>query len=213
MKRAAWLAVLLAVIVGTIRLFRPPAPTPSTSLPSASVTHLITNNPAPAERLATGVVVTTIAAPGRLPATQPGPLPGELTLRGYAEARFPPENDLTLMAHLMENSRLLLKAAADRPLSANGDWADLLCGRNAARERFLPDRHIALNAEGLLVDRWGTPLWFHALGGGRYDLRSAGPDRTLWTDDDIHRRSDGSIRHGAELPGSESAGPQMQRGR
>jgi hypothetical protein len=84
-------------------------------------------------------------------------------------------------------------------LSANEDWADLLRGRNAANERFLPDTHPALNAQGQLVDRWQSPLFFHAVGGGRYEFRSAGPDRKLWTPDDLHRNPDGSFRRGAAL--------------
>jgi hypothetical protein len=42
-------------------------------------------------------------------------------------------------------------------------------------------------------------LFFHALGGGRFDIRSAGPDHKLWTDDDIHRNSNGTFRRGAAL--------------
>ncbi len=99
----------------------------------------------------------------------------------------------------MQNSLLLLKSTANRPLSANEDWAAFFRGANSARERFLPDRHPALNAAGQLVDRWGTPLFFHALGAGRYEIRSAGPDRLLWTDDDLHRGADGSFRRGADL--------------
>lgn len=131
-----------------------------------------------------------------------GPKPqllGETILRDYASPDLPPQNDLTLISRLMENSLLLLKAAGNRPLSANEDWAALWRGSNAAHERFLPDRHRAFNASGQLIDRWGTPLFFHALGGNRYELRSAGPDRILWTDDDLHRNSDGSFRHGADL--------------
>ena len=135
------------------------------------------------------------ASPGRPPA----PLLGETILREYGRTNLPPENDLTLMSRLMENALLLLKAAANRPLSANEDWADLLRGKNAAHEMFLPAQHIALNARGQLVDRWATPLFFHALGGGRFELRSAGPDRKLWTMDDIHRNADGSFRRGSAL--------------
>lgn len=127
------------------------------------------------------------------------PLLGEQILRGYASAQSTPEQDLALMARLMDNSLLLLKSAANRPLSANEDWAELLRGRNAASERFLPDTHLALNVQGQLVDRWQTPLFFHAVGGGRYELRSAGPDRKLWTDDDLHRNPDGSFRRGSSL--------------
>jgi hypothetical protein len=75
-----------------------------------------------------------------------------------------------------------------------------LRGRNPAQERFLPDQHSAFNTQGQLVDRWGTPLFFHALGSGQFEIRSAGPDRKFWTDDDIHRNADGSFHQGPELP-------------
>jgi hypothetical protein len=140
----------------------------------------------------------TPAAVSAPPATHTNLL-GEAILRGYADTNLPPENDLTLMSRLMENALLLLKSAANRPLSANEDWADLFRGKNAAREKFIPTNHMAFNAQGQLVDRWQAPLFFHALGGGRYELRSAGPDKTFWTDDDIHRNSDGSFRRGPDL--------------
>src|SRR5262245_31332095 len=149
----------------------------------------------------TASAVTTTETPagaGTLSNQSPALL-GQTILRDYASPDRPPENDLTLMSRLMENSLLLLKSAGNRPLSANEDWANLLRGQNAAHERFLPDSHIALNQNGQLIDRWGTPLFFHAVGGGRYEIRSAGPDKKLWTDDDIHRDSDGHFRRGSEL--------------
>jgi hypothetical protein len=127
------------------------------------------------------------------------PLLGEMILRDYASPVSTPENDLTLMAHLMDNFSLLVKSAADRPMSANEDWAAAFRGLNPAHERFLPDNNVALDAQGRLVDRWGTPLFFHALGNRCFDLRSAGPDKKLWTDDDIHRNADGSFRYGGDL--------------
>jgi len=147
-------------------------------------------------RVAATVTATPIERPN-----QPGQpsLLGESILAGYADPNLPPPNDLMLLSRLMDNSLLLLKNAANRPLSANEDWAALLRGQNAAHERFLSDSNAALNSQGQLIDRWGTPLFFHALGGGRYEVRSAGPDGTLWTDDDIHRNPDGSFRRGAEL--------------
>jgi hypothetical protein len=141
---------------------------------------------------------TLVSVAPSAPPSQPSLL-GVTILRDYANTNLPPENDLTLMSRLMDNSLLLLKSAANRPLSANEDWASLLRGQNAARERFLPDHHAALNSQGQLIDRWGAPLFFHALGGGRFELRSAGPDQKLWTDDDIHRNSNGSSRRGREL--------------
>jgi len=155
--------------------------------------------PTSADGFSTDVLVTTVSAPFTARAGQKSVLLGETILRDYANPNLPPENDLTLMSRLMENSLLLVKSAANRPLSANEDWADFLRGKNSARERFLPDNHIPVSAEGKLVDRWGTPLFFHALGGGRFELRSAGADQQLWTSDDIHRNADGSFRRGANL--------------
>jgi hypothetical protein len=146
---------------------------------------------------ATGVTVTVTLSPVAIPSQTP--LIGESILKGYADTNLPPENDLTLISHLMDNFTLIVKSAADRPLSANEDWAAALRGFNPAHERFLPDTHLALNADGKLVDRWGTPLFFHALGARRFELRSAGPDRKLWTADDLHRNADGSFRRGAAL--------------
>jgi len=142
--------------------------------------------------------LTTVSAPVTYP-QPPQPLLGESILRGYGDTNQSPAHDLVLLSHLMENSLLLLKSAANRPLSANEDWAALLWGGNSARERFLPANHVVLNAKGQLVDRWQTPLFFHALGDQRFAIRSAGPDRKLWTEDDIQRNPDGSFARGELL--------------
>jgi len=148
---------------------------------------------------ATGVSVVEISVPNAGEVSPEQPLLGNIILADYARPDLSPEHDLTLMSRLMDNSVLLLKSAANRPLGCNEDWADLLRGANGAHERFLPDQHVGLNADGQLIDRWGTPLFFHALGEGRYELRSAGPDQKLWTADDIHRNADGSFRRGPAL--------------
>ncbi len=190
MRRSAIIIVLLLAVGLAIYLARRPNPTPTT--------QTARNNPP--EVLASNVYVTAVEAPGASPRQKQ--LLGEVLLRDYGRTNLPPENDLNLMYRLMDNSLLLLKSAGNQPLSANEDWVALLCGKNAAHERFLPDQHIALDAQGRLIDRWGIPLFFHALGGGRYELRSAGPDRKMWTADDIHRNSDGSFRHGSDLDSS-----------
>ena len=155
-----------------------------------------------AEISATNATASTVASNNVLTpfsrVTTP-PLLGETILRDYANPHTPPENDLTALAHLMDNFSLLVKSTADRPLSANEDWVAAFRGLNPAHERFLPEHHVALDAPGRLVDRWGTPVFFHALGGHRFELRSAGPDKKFWTDDDLHRNADGSFRHGAAL--------------
>lgn len=193
MKRAA---AFFIIILGGIIVVALLIPAPSTPRPSPQRQTNASTAP-----ISTDVQVTEISAATAFitPSSQSPPLLGVTILRDYANTNLPAQNDLTLMSHLIDNSLLLLKSAANRPLSANEDWADFLRGKNSARERFLPDQHIALNTNGQLVDRWGTPLFFHAVGNGRFEIRSAGPDRKLWTDDDIHRNSDGTFRHGTNL--------------
>jgi hypothetical protein len=36
-----------------------------------------------------------------------------------------------------------------------------------------------------LLDRWGTPYYFHPIARNVLGLRSAGPDGKLWTADDV----------------------------
>lgn len=188
MKRVIPILIALPIVIAVILL----AVKMGRKFPNPSGAHAV------AEAVATNDAVNIAAAPVAAAGGQRSFL-GETILLGYASTNLPPQNDLVLMSRLMDNSLLLLKSAANQPLSANEDWAALLRGQNAAHERFLPDISIALNARGQLIDRWGTPLFFHSLGTRRYELRSAGPDQKLWTDDDIHRNADGSFRRGAEL--------------
>jgi len=36
-----------------------------------------------------------------------------------------------------------------------------------------------------LVDAWGTPFFFHQLSGHEMEIHSAGPDKIMWTADDL----------------------------
>jgi hypothetical protein len=120
-------------------------------------------------------------------------------LADYANSKTTPEHDLTSLAQLMDNFTVLVKTATDRPLSSNDEWSQALRGLNPSRQPFLPDKHIIFNPEHQLIDRWGTPLFFHAEAKGQYAIRSAGPDRRLWTADDLQRNADGTITRGADL--------------
>jgi hypothetical protein len=126
-------------------------------------------------------------------------LPGTLILKNYASAASTPQADLTDLSHALDNFALLSKGHSPLPLGANEDLARALRGHNATQLRFIPDDHPVLNALGQLIDRWGTPLFFHANEATRLDIRSAGPDKQMWTADDIHRRYDGQFIQGEAL--------------
>jgi len=71
------------------------------------------------------------------------------------------------------------------PVGENADITAALTGKNLLNFQFIRRDHPAINARGELCDRWGTPFFFHALSGTRMELRSAGPDRQMYTDDDL----------------------------
>lgn len=127
------------------------------------------------------------------------PLIGPTILKHYADPAAKPEDDLTAMSHAFDNFSLLVKGPDPLPLGANEDIADALRGKNKAHLRFLPDDSPVFDKQGRIIDRWGTPLYFHAESHDRLDIRSAGPDKQMWTADDLHRRHDGNFLKGDAL--------------
>ena len=71
------------------------------------------------------------------------------------------------------------------PVGSNAEITAVLTGKNKLRYAAIPPGHPAINAAGELCDRWGTPFFFHAESGTRMGIRSAGPDKKMWTDDDV----------------------------
>lgn len=126
-------------------------------------------------------------------------LPGERILQNYAANSSRPQDDLNAMAHVFSNLALLVKGSSPFRMGANEEFAAALLGKNAAKEVFLRAPHGCLNEKGQLVDRWGTPLFFHVRDASRIDIRSAGPDREMWTADDLHRTANGEFLTGDEL--------------
>ena len=72
----------------------------------------------------------------------------------------------------------------ENPVGENAEITAALTGKNAVDYAFIPPNSPAINARGELCDRWGTPYFFHQLSGTEMQIRSAGPDRKLWTADD-----------------------------
>jgi len=70
------------------------------------------------------------------------------------------------------------------PVGENSEITAVLRGKNRLGFAFIPVDCPAVNAMGELCDRWGTPYFFHQLSGEAMEIRSAGPDRRLWSVDD-----------------------------
>ena len=119
------------------------------------------------------------------------PLPGDEILRAYRSPTATIHEDLHHVYTVLDNFRLLAKVDGALPLGSNEEIVQALTGENPVKLQFLSPDHPAIDAEGRLVDRWDMPLFFHALAHDRIEIRSAGPDRILWTQDDIHRLPNG----------------------
>lgn len=149
---------------------------------------------APVESPPTPIVLPKPPPP--TPKVEMGNLIGEKLLHKYASEDTSLRDDLQGISRLSLSYITLVKNYATRPIGCNGDLADAFRGKNPHKQRFLPDTHPVFNAEGEMIDRWKTPLFIHPVSAGRWEIRSAGPDRKLWTDDDLELRPDGKFVKG-----------------
>lgn len=76
-------------------------------------------------------------------------------------------------------------AVGGNPVGTNAEITSALLGNNARQVKVVLPEGAVLNGVGEMCDHWGTPYFFHQLSGTRMEIRSAGPDRRLWTADDL----------------------------
>jgi hypothetical protein len=94
------------------------------------------------------------------------------------------QHDVAALHTMLRQYFRLLHGRQGRPLGNDSDLARILTGHNPMKLVILPPGHAALSADGRLRDRWGTPYFIHPRGHGAFEIRSAGPDRKLFTADD-----------------------------
>jgi hypothetical protein len=67
----------------------------------------------------------------------------------------------------------------------NNEIVNGLLGENSKKLIFIEKGHARINEHGELVDRYGTPYDFHPVSGELLEIRSAGPDKIVFTPDDV----------------------------
>lgn len=129
----------------------------------------------------------TTSSPAGIPSTFPTVpvLPATPFLLGSADT--PPAME---PATLLSNMRIAIHNYGSRfggnPIGTNPEITKALNGDNPKQVTFITeDSGLRINARGELVDYWGTPFFFHQLSGTEMEIRSAGPDRVMWTADDL----------------------------
>lgn len=123
-----------------------------------------------------------VRPPKPVPELVTGPDPGRSPLADRLNAPDGTiELDLAIVHKVLTNYLLEFGAL---PVGANREITAQLSGRNTRRHAPLPPDLPAISEGGELLDRWGTPFFFHALSAREMEVRSAGPDRELYTADD-----------------------------
>lgn len=97
-----------------------------------------------------------------------------------------PQGDVHADLRMLNDTFIAFRGATHGldPIGENAEITAVLAGHNRLGFAFIPPDCGAINAKGELCDRWGSPYFFHQLSGEKMEIRSAGPDRVLWTADD-----------------------------
>jgi hypothetical protein len=179
-----WVGAAFFVLVVVVILFchpsgRTSADTGNAPVPvsTAAPPGIVSNNPANPG--------TTATVAGSSPGS-PTPQAGELPPAAPVETNLPP-------IVILQNARRAIVQFAQvyggNPVGVNSEITAALTGDNPKHINFVtPDSGLHVNARGEMVDAWGTPLFFHQISGHEMEIYSAGPDRIMWTYDDLVAR-------------------------
>ncbi len=106
-------------------------------------------------------------------------------IENYGEKEGSDLKDLQALRDIVTDCQLILKDFDRYHLPGNPEITRFLQGSNPEKLAWIPAKHSSINAAGELLDRRGTPVFFHRLSGMKFEFRSAGPDQKHWTDDDV----------------------------
>jgi hypothetical protein len=177
------ITVVLGITIGVLWSRRDGEP------PAASATSSRRPAAAPTSSIASSVAgpalpVPTPARPTPATATPETPPEQRSTL---ADGLNAPDGNIQRDFRIIEDVLIAWRSNYPQygnPVGENNEITDLLTGNNSLHLALIPKDHPAVNADGELCDRWGTPFRFHQLSGDRMEIRSAGPDRKFGSADD-----------------------------
>lgn len=118
---------------------------------------------------------------------------------GYASASSSPAHDIEIVQATLQTFLNAVPLVTRPPLGTNHEFTRALTGDNPLRVAFVPPDDPSI-IQGELTDRWGTPLFFHSVSSRDVEIRSAGPDRQMWTSDDVFTPPADHSRYGLNSP-------------
>lgn len=166
-------ATLLAILLVALLLWSPwekpqPDPTQAGAPPPAAS--------APPSLPQGGVIIE----PDLPPVVTPPPEPKGLTPQEVQTVREAIDN-------LEFVFRDFATAVGGNPVGTNAEITAALRGDNEKQVKLEMPAGSTVNPQGELCDPWGTPWFFHQLSRLKMEIRSAGKDKQLYTEDDFVR--------------------------
>jgi len=195
MKR--WLPALLLVcaLAGVVWYFAlvPPGTFQSAANPNQSE-NPDTDPGMPSSGPQTGSTDSTSAAPDgestassdsiSTPTHSPA-LPAKPFILGSADSS-PSMDAATVLSNMRITINQYGSMFGENPVGTNPEITKALNGDNPKQARFIKEElGLRINGRGELVDYWGCPFFFHQLFGTEMEIHSAGPDKVMWTADDL----------------------------
>ena len=95
------------------------------------------------------------------------------------------QEELDLLQLAFQDYLSFVKNDYRKPIGDNRDFVEVMTGNNPYRIAPIPPQHPRINDRGELTDRLGVPYAIHPLAEDVIEVRAAGKDGILWTDDDV----------------------------
>lgn len=95
---------------------------------------------------------------------------------------------MTILQNMGRTIHQYAATFGENPVGTNPEITSALQGENPKHLNFLKSDGNRVNPQGELVDAWGTPYFFHQISGHEMEVRSAGPDKVMYTGDDLVTR-------------------------
>ena len=182
MKRRLFRIVILLVIVCGWYLFFPSKkPASKLNSPSAQVSTSSQTESFPVTTVSNSPPPSSIRKPTLPPSL--ADKAGEVIPETTPPANVPAE---TALRNVERSVRQYGAMFGGNPVGTNPEITSQLGGDNPRHINFI-DAQAGMRTDnnGQLIDAWGTPYFFHQLSGTEMEIHSAGPDKIMWTSDDL----------------------------
>lgn len=157
--------------------------------PSAPTAPVATATPSSVQSSSTAQAPPPKAAPPPDPKATLAAIQSATEIKSAASTTLPATTTAVPAAQQsLENVHFALRdyrnALGENPVGTNAEITRMLLGDNLKQVKIPVPDGSSVNGNGELCDDMGTPYFFHQLSATKMEIRSAGPDRQMWTADD-----------------------------